>query len=388
MAVIRLGHRDIYNMVENTVRAVLSESVSETMGSAMAEKEDTIQEIVNFVKRTWLAININDIKPDRADFFTFDDVPDYHGRVKIYSFSCPSDILADLDIAKNFELDIEIANYIFDEKYLKYMGANERGTEGGSVGGGKYGLFDRATLKMEYGRIYLTVPAINGQLQTKGLHSTLYHELNHSYTQVKIKRDKTYLPDDDMLHQLNLTNSNNRQSPHPHNFIQSEMSPDPVAQLVQSIRYGSDVEPYRAMNFIFYSIWERTELNARAEEMYGNLKALKATRQAFGEIYPQTSVYHNIQELKELLDTVRPVPPESRIWEHAAVVMNMNPRSKKGIADTRFFKKVKERFISRSEELLDTLYKKAMKVAELYFQKHEPKPEPTRLERYKKEHNK
>ena len=53
-----------------------------------------------------------------------------------------------------------------------------------------------------------------------------------------------------------------------------------------------------------------------------------------------------------------------------------------------FHKVVKERFIARTEQLIDILHRKAMKVAELYLQKHEPKKEPTRLERYKQEHNK
>lgn len=90
------------------------------------------------------------------------------------------------------------------------------------------------------------------------------------------------------------------------------------------------------------------------------------------------------------LDKLREVPAHSMVWDYAATMMNMNARGKnKDRKNTElFYEKVKERFITRSEQLLGILYRKAMKVAELYFQRNEPKKEPTRLEKYKQEHNK
>lgn len=384
MNVIKLNRTDISEMVRRAVRSIVNESVSEVMGSAMADKEGAIEDIVNYVKYKWAEIQEN-VKPIDTGEFGFNDEPGQGGKIDKYIVMIPSQLGEKLGLADEFDINVTIMNFKFDPKFLKYFGGNERGTEGISYnGGGIFNRFNKTTFRMMNGRIDLTVPALNGELQTKDLHATLYHELNHSFTGLELKKKMSALPDDE-LDQVNMTTMSQRKGNHPHLRVQKEMSPDFTRSFLNSITYGKYAEDHRAMNFIFYAIWEKTELNARAEAIYGDLKELHATRQNFKDLYPQTAVYRNIDELKTLLDNIKKVPSSSNIWDYAAETMNMKPRGK---LTNSFYEKVKERFISRTEELLNTLYKKAMKVAELYFQRHEPKPEPTRLERYKQEHNK
>ena len=384
MNVIKLNRTDISEMVRRAVRSIVNESVSEVMGSAMADKEGAIEDIVNYVKYKWAEIQEN-VKPIDTGEFGFNDEPGQGGKIDKYIVMIPSQLGEKLGLADEFDINVTIMNFKFDPKFLKYFGGNERGTEGISYnGGGIFNRFNKTTFRMMNGRIDLTVPAVNGELQTKDLHATLYHELNHSFTGLELKKKMSTLPDDE-LDQVNMTTMSQRKGNHPHIRVQKEMSPDFTRSFLNSITYGKYAEDHRAMNFIFYAIWEKTELNARAEAIYGDLKELHATRQNFKDLYPQTAVYRNIDELKTLLDNIKKVPSSSNIWDYAAETMNMKPRGK---LTNSFYEKVKERFISRTEELLNTLYKKAMKVAELYFQRHEPKPEPTRLERYKQEHNK
>ena len=384
MNVIKLNRTDISEMVRRAVRSIVNESVSEVMGSAMADKEGAIEDIVNYVKYKWAEIQEN-VKPIDTGEFGFNDEPGQGGKIDKYIVMIPSQLGEKLGLADEFDINVTIMNFKFDPKFLKYFGGNERGTEGISYnGGGIFNRFNKTTFRMMNGRIDLTVPALNGELQTKDLHATLYHELNHSFTGLELKKKMSTLPDDE-LDQVNMTTMSQRKGNHPHLRVQKEMSPDFTRSFLNSITYGKYAEDHRAMNFIFYAIWEKTELNARAEAIYGDLKELHATRQNFKDLYPQTAVYRNIDELKTLLDNIKKVPSSSNIWDYAAETMNMKPRGK---LTNSFYEKVKERFISRTEELLNTLYKKAMKVAELYFQRHEPKPEPTRLERYKQEHNK
>ena len=384
MNVIKLNRTDISEMVRRAVRSIVNESVSEVMGSAMADKEGAIEDIVNYVKYKWAEIQEN-VKPIDTGEFGFNDEPGQGGKIDKYIVMIPSQLGEKLGLADEFDINVTIMNFKFDPKFLKYFGGNERGTEGISYnGGGIFNRFNKTTFRMMNGRIDLTVPALNGELQTKDLHATLYHELNHSFTGLELKKKMSTLPDDE-LDQVNMTTMSQRKGNHPHIRVQKEMSPDFTRSFLNSITYGKYAEDHRAMNFIFYAIWEKTELNARAEAIYGDLKELHATRQNFKDLYPQTAVYRNIDELKTLLDNIKKVPSSSNIWDYAAETMNMKPRGK---LTNSFYEKVKERFISRTEELLNTLYKKAMKVAELYFQRHEPKPEPTRLERYKQEHNK
>ena len=385
MNVIKLNRTDISEMVRRAVRSIVNESVSEVMGSAMADKEGAIEDIVNYVKYEWARIQEENVKPDKTGEFGFNDEPGQGGKIDTYIVLMPSQLGEKLGLADKFDINVTIMNFKFDPKFLKYFGGNERGTEGISYnGGGIFNRFNKTTFRMMNGRIDLTVPALNGELQTKDLHATLYHELNHSFTGLELKKKMSTLPDDE-LDQVNMTTMSQRKGNHPHIRVQKEMSPDFTRSFLNSITYGKYAEDHKAMNFIFYAIWEKTELNARAEAIYGDLKELHATRQNFKDLYPQTAVYRNIDELKTLLDNIKKVPSSSNIWDYAAEIMNMKPRGK---LTNSFYEKVKERFISRTEELLNTLYKKAMKVAELYFQRHEPKPEPTRLERYKQEHNK
>ena len=53
MNVIKLNRTDISEMVKRAVHSILNESVSEVMGSAMAGKEETIQNMVDYVEKEW-----------------------------------------------------------------------------------------------------------------------------------------------------------------------------------------------------------------------------------------------------------------------------------------------------------------------------------------------
>ena len=390
MGVIHLTHKDINEMVHKAVRGILRETVQETMGSSMVDKEDVIQDIVNYIKYEWARIQEENVKPNMTDEFEFNHAPGDAGKIYTYIILLPDQLTKKLDLADEFDVNVAIQNFVFDPKYLKYFGANERGTEGQSYnGGGKFDRLNKTTMRMRNGRIDLTVPAVLGELQTKDMHSTLYHELNHSFTGLQIKKKVSDLPDDEVDRRNTITMSA-RAGNHPHGRIMRAMRPDPITDFLNSITYGKHSEEYRALNFVLYAIWERTERNARAEAIYGDLKELHATRATFSQAYPQTSVARNINELNGLLDKLRKVPAHSMIWDYAATMMNMNARGKnKNRKNTEsFYEKVKERFITRSEQLLDILYRRAMKVAELYFQRNEPRKEPTRFERYKQERDK
>jgi hypothetical protein len=245
-------------------------------------------------------------------------------------------------------------------------------------------------MRVKQSRIDLTVPAVNGELQIQGMVSTMYHELNHNMTQFQSKVKKQDQFDDDQLNNTNLFSMSKRSGPgNPHYTTQRELNPDPLRGMLQTLSYGPHAEAHRAMNFLFYGLWETTERNARAEAIYGDLMALKSKRENFKTDYPKTDLCHQIAQFKELLGKVEEVPADANNWRYAANVMNMNRRgSNKNMSrdDEKFFEEVKERFIKRTNELIEVLYKKGMKVAEYYYQEHEPKKEKSRLEKYKEEH--
>jgi hypothetical protein len=172
-----------------------------------------------------------------------------------------------------------------------------------------------------------------------------------------------------------------RGNENPHFTTARELNPDPFREMLQTLSYAPYTEAHRAMNFLFYGLWETTERNARAEAIYGDLMALKSKRENFKNDYPKTDLSNQIDQFKELLDLVSQVPADANNWKYAANVMNMNRRGlNKNMSrnDAKFFEEVKERFINRTNELIEMLYKKGMKVAEYYYQEHEPKKEKNR----------
>lgn len=388
MNVVKLNRNDLSEMIKRAVNSLLSESVREEMGSIVADKEGVINEIVEYIVNEWERIKREGEEPADKDSYSFNDDPSKGGEVWTYPIIVPEEITEKLGIAEEFQLNVAIRNFTVGEDRLSYFGNSERGVEGTSYGGPDYSKFKKTKMKVTLGRIDLYVPAINGELQVRGLYSTLYHELNHNFTQLMIKIKNSDGKADSEISKINLFTQTKRASRNPHHTVQRELRPDQLRGFLQSMMYGKYVEEYKALNFLLYALWERTERNARAEAIYGDLTALKTTRETFSADYKKTEVYHQIEQFKDLLSKVKSVPPTENVWEYAANAINMSPRGGKQSMGDDFHKAVKERFISRTEQLIDILYRKAMKVAELYLQKHGPQREPTRLERYKQEHNK
>lgn len=390
MPVIKLTHNDLNEMIRRAVHSILSESVKEAMGSAMAEKDDVIQELVDYIEAEWEKIKETGKEPDDTGRFSAKDGSG-SGRSSTYIILAPDDITEKLGIAKKFDLNIAIRDYQVSQKLLGLFGPHERASEGTTYYGKNrstgefYGKFSKPTMKIEHGRVDLEVPAINGELQTKGLYSVLYHELNHSFTTLSIKQKKSEKTDGNGnpidshgnpvdVDVLNTITMSRRAKEHPHFSVQNALHQDEIMDFMTSLQYGSDKEYYNILNFLFYAVWETTERNARAEEMYGNLQALNAKRSDFKAIYPQTSLYNNLEQYNEMLNTLDKVSAGSPIWEYAAQVMNMKEsNSRKGTNPNYFFYLVKKRFIKHTKELLDKLYRKGMKVAEYYFQRQEEK---------------
>ena len=388
MNVIKLNRNDLSEMIRRAVNSLLSESVREEMGSIAAGKENVINEIVEYIVNEWERIKREGEEPATKDTYNFNDDPSKGGNAWSYPLIVPEEITEKLGIAEEFNLNVIIINYTVDQDNLSYFGNSERGTEGASYADWKYSNFKKTKMKVSLARIDLQVPAINGELQVKGLYSALYHELNHNFSQLIVKIKNLDGKTDSEISNINLLTQSKRANANPHFTVQRELTPNMSRALLQSITYGKYEKEFRTLNFILYGLWERTERNARAEEIYGDLTALKTTRDTFREDYKKTDLYSQISQFKEMLEKVKAVPLGEKLWDYAARLINMKPRDGKEIMSDDFHAAVKDRFVTRTEQLIDILYRKGMKVAELYLQKHGPQKEPTKLERYKQEHSK
>ena len=368
MGIIRLTESDLRKMVRVAVNSVLNESVNEVMGSAMADKEDAINGIVEHIEKWWyrnLENGTLDSYLEDNGTFKFKGEDD-GGFIEIYKIALPRRVLTGLDLAENYDFIVRVKNYTFPEKYMKHIGFNERGTEGETFFAPEHLRLEKTTMKFKGARIELSIPAINGELQVPGIYNTLYHELNHTASNLEIGK-KT-----GEGHNMFTATSKKPLSTgvNQHSTVGTNMNRDSFRDFLNRMRYGDDYETFQAINYLFYSIWEITERNARAEGMYGDLKALESegerpTRKNFKELYPRTTVYNVIEQSKGLLKQAESLDSYSQIWDYVAMVLGIED-SKRG----QNREAVKARFVNRTRDLIEQLYRKAMKVAALYFDRH------------------
>lgn len=355
MGVIRLTENDIHRLVANTIKMLL-ESADEKSGVIMSEKEDEIQEIIDFISKWW-----ESSRGDRSKIIKSGSIgiagESNAGTIDVYCFDVPNEITKKLDVALNHEIEVSIMDYHFDaDRYGKYMGKSERATNGTSYAGEEYTDFVKPEMKFYKSKIDLTIPSMNGELQLQGLYVTLYHELNHNVSSLRINQKG--------FEGKNISNMNRRGNTYRHINMMQALNPHPIAQFYREMNYDrEEQEMLRMMVFMIYGLWETTERNARAESLYGDLLYMKTTPESFEKDFKNTDVYHEMELFKDFISKGEVFDENSGVWREVAQLIGYKNVNSLNTAS------VKRRFLKRSRELVDVLYKKAMKVAKYYFQK-------------------
>ena len=401
MKVIKLTYSDLNEMVRHALHSVLNESVREVQGSIMAEKDDVVQEIIDYIAKEWEKIKSESQEPEEKDTANFKskDGNAFPVNVFTYQITIPQEIVAKLGVAVAFEVIATIHDFEIPEQYAAEIGWTDRATEGSSFGGGEFNEFIKPKLMVKRSKITMFVPSIRGEILFPSLAATLYHELNHTVSRLAIQQkmyEKNPNISDKELNSKHFFSMSQREDEPPHALTHAELHPDPFRQFLDAMGGNREDEETKQqkykLSFIFYSLWEITELNAKVEGLYGELKTRKATREDFKTIYPETDFYHQFNDIQRLINDVRTIPATSKAWVYAGRVMGMKRRGKSnGISfgsQMRYMTAIKERFLSRSKDLMEKLYRKAMKVSELYFQRQEPPKAPSKLQLHKQKHNK
>jgi hypothetical protein len=347
MSVITLKESDLHRIIKNTVTRLL-ESTDEKSGVIMAEKENEIKEIVDYISNWWE--KRRKMPPDGSNPVSAGTQE--VGMISFYEGWVAPEVVAKLGIAETHEMTFTIRDMTIDmDKYGHMLSFPDRATGGASYGSDEFMQYQRPSMKFLKSRIELTIPAFNGKLELQGLYSTLYHELNHNMTNLRINQYGFY--------GKSLANMNRDRVPDKHINMMRALNPEPWTEMGRMIMYGPEgTDKLRAMIFMVYGLWETTERNARAESLYGELYHMRSTPESFEEDFKKTDVYYCIQQFREFVDLGETIPETSNIWGEVGQLV--------GGTDT---KAVKRRFLKRSRELIDILYQKAMKVAKYYFNK-------------------
>ena len=347
MSVITLNESDLHRIIKNTVTRLL-ESTDEVSGVIMAGKEKEIESIVDYISAWW---NIRkNSKPDGVNGVSAGT--ETVGTISFYEGFVDPKIVEKLGIAETHEMFFTIRDMHIDMgKYGHMVTFADRATGGASFGSDEYMDYQRPTMKFLKSRIELQIPAFNGKLELQGLYSSLYHELNHNMTNLRINQYGFY--------GRSLADMNRQRNPGKHITMMQSLNPDPWVEMGRQLYFGpEEYDKLRAMIFMVYALWETTERNARAESLYGELYHMKTTPETFERDFKTTDVNYCINQFNDFIKLGETIPDNSDIWHE--VGMLVGGRDTKGI---------KRKFLNRSRELTNMLYQKAMKVAKYYFSK-------------------
>lgn len=351
MGVIRLTESDIHNLVKATVRRLV-ESADEAKGVSMADKEDVIEEIVQCIKDWWeneretYCVGVNDFQ---AEIHGEPIV----GKYKNYMFFPPRELTAKLGIAEDHTFNVQVAEYLIDKKYEQYVQKSVNGRTTYSPDDIK---LVKPQMVFKKGYLVLMICAVNGKIYYPYIYSTIYHELNHQYTNLNIGRKG---------HEgmgVNIMTRRGTGGDNAHNTVSFHLDDsNPQSRFLQTFMYGDEnLGIMKRINYIFYSLWETTERNAYTEELYGELQGNRVTRGQFDKWFPTSESGERYKQQENVILELEAVPENVPVWRYVGnVVHEWTPG------------RAKKRFINRSKELLNTQMKNMMRVAKYYFDRHE-----------------
>lgn len=352
MSVIHLTENDIHRMVSDTVKMML-EGTDEKSGVIMYGKEDAVKEIVDFIVNYWEKCRGNAQYIWNSSGFAINGRK--AGTVYRYIMYIPNSITKKLGVALNHEFEVTISDFVpDDERDLALFGHDERSTAGLSYGGGPYAKYLKAEMKFSRAAIDLNVPAVNGELQVRSLYSTLFHELNHNVTNLRINQKG--------FEGETLSSMNRRGNDDMRRTAVANSDPDPLQTMVNRTKFGGvGADILRAMNYMVYGLWVTTERNARVESLYGELWYMNTTPETFEEDFKESEAYHNYIQWNNFIQSAATFD-NLNIWREVAPIIGYKS------TDNIDLNAVRNNFIRKSKQLNRLFYKKLMKVAKFYFQ--------------------
>ena len=361
----KLTESEIDKLIQRTMSRVLKET-DETRGSIIGDKEDVIREIVEYVEQWFNKVKNGSYYYDmgRVDFGREGDRGE--GVYYAYKTQVPVEMARKLGYAREPQIDVQVENMIVDmDKYGHLINYEFMSPGGGTrVTDDLMRTYEEGgEVKFYKSHIFINLVALNGDLNVRSMYTTLYHELNHMLT--SLRANDKFPGGGVSMYDLRRKDKQGR-DPAQYTVHDNMMEPDhPIIRWGREMTYGEWYKQFRDINFIIYSIWEITERNARAEEMYGDLQYLKATRDTFWDLYPKTNLYHRIEAIEKMLNEIQEVPLDTNVWGYVAGILGEKSKGR-----------ARKRFLVRSWQLLKEMYDRAMRVAKYYFDKHEPLTNP------------
>lgn len=310
---------DNYLIYENFTKSELNSCLLvERQGISAFKYNNVINEILKFCNHY-----IKNNKPNNF-FINYEDIP-----CEEYKIIIPYEITNKIDFIKELNLEIKVINYLTNNSF--------KDNSNGKTISNKYdSIIDvNGNYKLNDTKIYITCQSINNEIINNTFLVTIYHELNHAY--------ENY----------------NRLI----NYFKGKTNELGLYDNLKKINYQKRIsllfnKEYYDFGVILYYLWTKSEFNSFSTALYAELKSINSKRENFTKDLNNLKAFKNYNIIKQYVLKLHNINDEHK-WKH---VINIIYPNYKGNYQT-----FKNSFIKRTNILLNSLFKKMIKSAILYY---------------------
>lgn len=251
-----------------------------------------------------------------------------------WNFEIPSQITRKFDFVSDLVIKVEIEDFEGDDKAANDFGGGETYTKSyeGLVGNTLNG-----------GQFLIRGISYNRTLSDYSIRNNLYHELTHEYENYKRREN---------LQKIGEKNSMNSVLRF-HN------------EIIADIDSSGDDNATKVFSFIYYRLFNQSELSAAASSTYAYLKSIKGQRREMLRDLKKTQAYDEYDWMKKQIEALKGV------WDEEWWRNKMRIFWKHGVSDPREFKSW---FLSHAKDYLKKYFHAMTSAAALYYDETEKKP--------------
>lgn len=319
-------------------------SLVETRGIASYDSRQIIDKIIEYINYYIEVIN---------HYITYHNeyYNDYDGEhyVKISDYitiKIPTELTGQFKEFDKLELIIYVKNIIGKVSPVKHI----TDSEGKNSLAINNGIKDN---KLKFAKITIYCSSINNKIIESDFYEAFTHEFNHTYEEYYRKLN-------------NVVNNKVRDSLN--NFYHINMRE-------KHKLLDSDNIIEQSFGWVLYTLWSKHEFNAWVTSSYSYLKGINSERNYFSLDIKNCEAYEVYQQIKNNFIPEIKKCEDITMWIHVNNIVSKNKISIDNITQETILKisNFKNRFINKSEKLLDKFWIKLCRTAALWYDEKENK---------------
>ena len=319
-------------------------SLVETRGIASYNKRQFIDKIIEFLDY-YITLYSDYINYKQDSYKDYDG--DHWVKVSnLITVKIPSELTKDFNEFEKLELIVYVKDIKGNIKPNKHI------TD--SVGKNSLAINNKISdNKLKLAKIEIWCSSINGKIIKSDFYEAFTHEFNHAYEEYYRKLN-------------NVVNNKVRDSLN--NFYHINMRE-------KHKLLNSDNIIEQSFGWVLYTLWSKHEFNAWVTSSYSYLKGINSERNYFSLDIKNCEAYEIYQQIKNNFIPEIKQCEDITMWIHVNNIVSKNKISIDNITQETILKisNFKNRFINKSEKLLDKFWIKLCRTAALWYDEKENK---------------